>query len=359
MNGSPQPSHLVLAGGGHSHALVLLQWAVHPRSRPTSASITLVSRHPTTLYSGLVPAGVAGLVDPESARIDLIRLCERAGVRCLQAEITGLDCGARQLLLAGGDRLEFDVLSLDVGAITPPNADGAQGVKPLEPFLAWVNALPAGIPLRLRGGGASAVELALAFSRRGHICQLLLRGPTLALGSPAANRAAERLLAQAGVTLMRDGVDRGPADLTCTGSQAPPWLASSGLPVEAGSGRVRTANTLEVLGHQRVFAVGDCGLVEGQPRPAAGVWAVRAAPVLAQNLAIALADPAQALRPWMPRRHALQLLGDSGACGSRRNRRALAVWGPLVLGPSRWLGWLKQRIDQHFMDAFQDKGPPQ
>jgi selenide,water dikinase len=222
---------LVLAGGGHSHALVLRQWALHPGSRPSHGSITLVSRHPTSLYSGLVPAVVAGLADPESARIDLLRLCERAGVHWLAAEITGLDRSARHLLLSGGDRLRFDVLSLDVGAITPPAADGAPGVKPLEPFLAWVSSRSPGSPLRLRGAGASAVELALALSRRGHICQLLLRGPGLALGSPAANRAGEQLLAAAGVTLQRDGVDQDPADLTCTGSQAPPWLAASGLPV--------------------------------------------------------------------------------------------------------------------------------
>jgi selenide,water dikinase len=378
LNAAARRPQLLLAGGGHSHVLVLRQWALRPQSRPASGSVTLVSRYPTSLYSGLVPAVVAGLATPESARIDLKRLCQQAGVRFLQAEITGLELGPRQLLLQGGERLGFDILSLDVGAITPAPADGAMAVKPLEPFLAWVNALPAGAPLRLRGGGPSAVELALALGRRGHPCRLLLRGPGLALGSPAANRAGERLLAAAGVSLERNGTYQGQADLACTGSQAPPWLAACGLPVQPDSGRVLTETSLAVLGQRGLFAVGDCGLVSARPRPAAGVWAVRAAAVLATNLGRSLADPPVAkpplaeptlanppvaepplaLRCWTPRRHALQLLGDSGVGRPDQQPRALALWGPWVLGPTAWLGGLKHRIDRRFMDGFQGWVPP-
>jgi selenide,water dikinase len=368
LNAAARRPQLLLAGGGHSHVLVLRQWALRPQSRPASGSVTLVSRYPTSLYSGLVPAVVAGLATLESARIDLKQLCQQAGVRFLQAEITGLELGPRQLLLQGGERLGFDILSLDVGAITPAPADGAMAVKPLEPFLAWVNALPAAAPLRLRGGGASAVELALALGRRGHSCRLLLRGPSLALGSPTANRAGERLLAAAGVALERNGTYLGPADLACTGSQAPPWLAASGLPVQQDSGRVLTETSLAVLGQRGLFAVGDCGLVSARPRPAAGVWAVQAAAVLATNLERSLAEQLLAVPPlaekplalrcWTPRRHALQLLGDSGAGRPDRQPRALALWGPWVLGPTTWLGVLKHRIDRRFMDGFQGWIPP-
>ena len=52
-------THLVLAGGGHSHALLLHRWAMRPDLRPQGL-ITLVSRHSTALYSGMVPALIAG-----------------------------------------------------------------------------------------------------------------------------------------------------------------------------------------------------------------------------------------------------------------------------------------------------------
>jgi selenide,water dikinase len=343
---TPATRQLLLAGGGHSHALLLLTWAMRPQSRPRQSRITLVSRRGGTLYSGVVPALVAGLRPPEACAIDLRSLCDRAGVAFVQAEITGLDPLQTELRLAGRPPLRFDALSLDVGAVTGP-ARGGDGlaVKPLEPFLAWCAALAVGQEVRIRGGGAAAVELALALRARGHPVRLLLRGERLRLGSAAAGRAGERLLAAAGVVIERRVAEGAPADLRCTGSRAPAWLASSGLPVEAGSGRLRTDRSLQVLGHPGLFASGDCGVIDGDSRPASGVWAVRAAPVLAANLRRHLAG--EPLRRWRPQPLALQLLGDGGACGG--GPRALASWGPLSLGPSRWLWRWKEHLDQAFL----------
>jgi selenide, water dikinase len=346
---APPRLHLVLAGGGHSHALLLRRWVMRPAQRPAAALITLVSRGSTALYSGLVPAVVAGLVPAGAAAIDLRRLCRLAGVTFVQAEITGLDLAERALLLAGRPALRFARLSLDVGAVTAPCA-GAMAVKPLEPFLAWADGYAAAEGPVLRGGGAAAVELALAFRARGWRPRLLLRGQGLQLGSAAANRAGERLLAAAVIPLERQAPERAAADLACTGSLAPAWLAAAGLPVDPGSGRVRTAASLEVVGRPGLFACGDCGLIDGQPRPPSGVWAVRAAPVLAANLKRSIDSPGRPLRPWRPQPFALQLLGDGG--WQPAGPRALALFGPLALGPHRWLWHWKQAIDQAFMDRF-------
>jgi selenide,water dikinase len=348
---------LLLAGGGHSHALVLKHWAMRPRQRPAATRITLVSRHGSTPYSGLVPAVVAGLQPPEAAAIDLRRLCQGADVTFVQAEIVGLDPLRRELQLAGRPPLRFDLLSLDVGAVTTPAGAGdALAVKPLEPFLAWCAALPEGQPegqpVRIRGGGAAAVELALALRARCHPVRLLLRGEGLALGSAAAARAGEALLAAAGVSIERNAAAEAPADLLCTGSRAPDWLAQAGLPVEPDSGRVRTEATLEVLGHPGLFAAGDCALIAGQVRPPSGVWAVRAAPRLAANLSRRLAG--RPLRPWRPQPWALQLLGDGGVAGA--GPRALASWGPFALGPSRWLWRWKEHLDQRFVQRLAESG---
>ena len=45
----PPKHHLVLAGGGHSHALLLRMWAMDPKRRPAHTLISLVSRHSTAL----------------------------------------------------------------------------------------------------------------------------------------------------------------------------------------------------------------------------------------------------------------------------------------------------------------------
>ncbi|MFN9924641.1 MAG: selenide, water dikinase SelD [Cyanobacteriota bacterium] len=350
---------MILAGGGPTHALLLLQWAMRPQQRPTATRITLVNRHSTALYSGLVPALVAGLVSPEDCAIPLRTLCDRADVAFVQAEITGLQLQEQRLLLLGRPPLRFDFLSFDLGAVTATPASGAStpplAVKPLEPFLAWCTnraseATGTSSSVRIRGGGAAAVEVALALRRRGLAPRLLLRGQQLHLGSAAANRCGERLLDGAGIAVEREVDSAAAADLACTGSRAPAWLAASGLPVQPGSGRVLTHPSLEVLQHPRLFACGDCAVIATAPRPASGVWAVRAAPVLAHNLRRRLADPQAALRAWRPQAWALQLLGDGGGPG--RRPRAVACWGPWALGPHPLLWHWKQRIDRRFIERF-------
>ncbi|MEB3277203.1 MAG: selenide, water dikinase SelD [Cyanobacteriota bacterium] len=355
--------HLVLAGGGHSHALVLRRWAMHPKTRP-AALITLVNRASTALYSGMVPGVVSGIYEREQAAIDLRQLCRQAGVCFLQAEITGLNRTGQQLLLADRPALRFDWLSLDVGAVTAASSDHGDSplvpVKPLEPLLALCDGLrPDGPDLELMGSGAAAVELALSLRARGLPIRLHTKASGLALGNGAANRLLGRLLDQAGIRLVApipsrttpcgpsgDRTDATPLRLACTGSRGPGWLADSGLPTDA-RGRVRTHSTLVVEGEPRLLASGDCGVISGAPRPASGVWAVRAAPVLAANLARALAQ--RPLRHWRPQALALQLLGDGGFQGEPR---AIALWGPLALGPSRWLWRWKDQIDRTFMARF-------
>ena len=362
MNRLPaQRQLLVLAGGGHSHALLLLRWIMRPRLRPPATAVFLVNRVSTALYSGMLPGLVAGLYSRDDCAIDLRALCRRAGVRFIQAEITGVDPQNRLLQLQGRPALRFDRLSLDVGCQTrwPASTAGQppapQAVKPLEPFLAWLEqrlqpAEPT--PLAIRGGGAAAVELALALRARGLSPSLLLRSGALHLGSAAANRAGEHLLAAAEIPLIRHAPDQAAAELACTGSEAPGWLAASGLPVDPASGRVLTEPSLAVQGLPHLFACGDCALIATDPRPPSGVWAVRAAPVLADNLRRSLAEPGRPLRRWRPQRWALQLLGD-GAWRGAGQPQALALFGPWCFGPSRWLWRWKDRIDRRFMARFQ------
>ena len=355
---------LVLAGGGHGHALVLRLWAMHPKRRPPGL-ITLVSRHSSAPYSGMVPGLVAGLYSPEECAIDLRRLCVLTGVSFVQAEITAVDLARQELVLAGRPSLAWDLLSLDVGAEV--GGSSALPVKPLEPFLAWCHGLKTSQAITILGGGAAAVEVALALRHRGLQPSLRLRGDQLHLGSRAANRLGESLLQAAGVPIVRDARKQqalAPASnqepspaLACTGSRGPSWLEASGLPTNA-EGRLLTEASLQVKGFPAVFASGDCGVIEDYPRAASGVWAVRAAPVLAANLErwlqhCALHDttaPSPRLKPWRPQARALQLLGDGGAISGRP--RAVALWGPFAWGPSTLLWRWKQAIDQRFMEGF-------
>ena len=157
---------LVLAGGGHSHALVLKRWAMKPERRPKQ-SIVLVNRNSTALYSGMVPGLIAGLYQRDELAIDLRQLCDRAGVAFLEAEIIGLEPELNRLKLQGKPALHFGWLSLDVGAISRPSATGVP-IKPLEESLTFLESEDPcdPQPLRVIGAGAAGLEVVLALRRR-------------------------------------------------------------------------------------------------------------------------------------------------------------------------------------------------
>ena len=71
--------------------------------------------------------------------------------------------------------------------------------------------------------------------------------------------------------------------LWATGVVGPGFLAASGLACDE-AGCVRVDTCLHSISHRFVFAAGDCATIEGNARPKAGVWAVRAGAPLAANL---------------------------------------------------------------------------
>ena len=93
-----------------------------------------------------------------------------------------------------------------------------------------------------------------------------------------------------------------------------------------------------------IFASGDCAGIKGDPRPKAGVFAVRAAKVLHANLRAALTG--EKLQTFRPQGDYLKLISLGGQAAVAEK------WG-LVASGSRW--WrLKDRIDRTFMDKFGD-----
>ena len=328
---------LLLAGGGHSHALLLKRWAMRPALRPDRL-VMLINRSSTTLYSGMVPALIAGIDAAEDVAIDLRRLSDRAGVAFVQAEITGLDPVNHRLHLADRASLSYGLLSLDVGAVSKPSCPGIP-IKPLEPALRFLAQQDPGSasPFRVIGGGAAGVEVVLALRRRWPHRRLQLQ-----TRPHQPNPLERQILAKVSVEVVHQPQIGDTLPLLCTGSRGPRWLSESGLPVDQ-DGRLRTDGCLRVEGTDRIFASGDCAVISSAPRPASGVWAVRAATPLASNLEASCRG--RALRRWSPQRHALQLLGD-------QQGRAWARRGSWQLAPAPLLWLWKRRIDRRFIEGF-------
>ena len=334
---------LVLAGGGHSHALLLKRWIMNPKLRPNKR-IVLVNRSGYTLYTGMIPAVIAGICTKEAATIDLRHLCGKAGVAFVQAEICGLDLRLQLLKLTNRPAVAYDLLSLNVGASTRRNEINGVGIKPLEPALRFLeNQDPISKdPFRVLGAGAAGIEVVMALRRRWPQRPLQLQSRPEQL-----KRLERQALESAQIELLESETNTA-ADslLLCTGSQAPDWLSNSGLTVN-GDGRVYTTQTLQAEHHENIFATGDCAVIREKPRPCSGVWAVRAALPLARNLEASCQN--MPLHPWRPQRQALQLIGNQrGQAWARRG-----VW---TIGPHQLLWQLKRWIDQRFITKFSGNG---
>ena len=361
---------LLLVGAGHAHAQVLRDWISAP---VPGVDLVLVSPSSLAPYSGMVPGWLAGTYRFEDICIDFDMLARAAGARLLIDELVALDPDRRQAHLASGQKLGFDLLSLNVGStLRPPHPAGPGQVLALRPLgelhqrweavLANPAITPGDRPLRVTavGGGAAGVECLLAVLarlRQRHAGQpvhgrLVSRGPLLPGMADGARRAALAALAAAGAevstgTAFAPETEPQPPDLLlwATGAQSHAWQAESGLAVNA-AGFIGVDRHLQSLSHPQVLAVGDCAHWTEAPLPKAGVFAVRMGPVLSHNLRARLRG--QPLQHYQPQHRYLALLATADG-------RAIAAWGGLS-AQGRCLWRWKDRIDRSFLAKFKLPG---
>ena len=357
---------LVLVGAGHAHLHLLHESA---RLRAAGLEVTLIAP-PRFHYSGLASGVLSGALAADAAGIDVAALATAFGVRHLTQPVKAVDRSARLLTLAGGATEPYDLLSLNIGSVAadPHGLVSHPGVWPVKP-LANLFALGPHIAARIAGGassprivvaggGQSALEIAASLcgrlERAGVRPDVTVIAPGLGSALPKAARSrliktlsARGVRFQTGTVIGREPqacrLDDGtlcPCDdlVLATGLIAPPLIAGLALPVD-DDGRLRLGPTLQSVGDPAIFAAGDCAVIDGYARPAAGVFGVRAAPVLLNNLA-AQRD-ARPGRSYQPQRRWLSImdLGDG---------RGLAVRGRLW-----WLGraalGLKRHLDLGFV----------
>ena len=374
MESAPMPltRDVVLIGGGHTHALVLRHLAMNPIC---GVRLTLINPGPAAPYSGMLPGYVAGHYSRDALDIDLVRLARAAGARLIQGAATGLDPVAQRISVSGRHDLRYDIAALDIGITSempdlPGFAEYAHPAKPLGAFAtAWagfvsrVKAGESAASVAIIGGGVAGVELSMAMAHRlrdhgprvtlieagdaplrdvgrrarAHLLRRMVDlGVTVSSGSAAAEVRAE------GVVLANE---REIQAAFTTGAARPlpqPWLTETGLDLTDGFVTVDTS--LRALGHPSLYAVGDCAHLCHAPRPKAGVYAVREAPILTHNLRADLTGRAR--RRYTPQRSYLKLI-STGARSAVADKFGLAPSGPALW---RW----KDRIDQAFMDKFRD-----
>ena len=81
----PIQQEIVLVGGGHSHSLVLKDWAMNPIE---GVKLTLISPMPEVVYTGMLPGFLAGHYKLNEISIDLVKLCRYANATLILGKVT-------------------------------------------------------------------------------------------------------------------------------------------------------------------------------------------------------------------------------------------------------------------------------
>ncbi|MEO6881135.1 MAG: FAD-dependent oxidoreductase [Mycobacteriaceae bacterium] len=354
---------LLLVGAGHAHLHVV------KRARDLAAAGYRVHLLAPKFfdYSGVASATAAGALPSDAGRIDVRALARVSSVHLHEGTLKSLDLKMRIAITSDGDRLSYDVLSINIGSVVAPVGmqvhPSVLRVKPLS-GLADLDARlratgPRGATVTVVGGGASGVELAAHLSVRSDVVgiRLVESGTRIGADLPeGARKRIEWLLARRGVAVRTGCVvrDLGEQQLVCdddteidhdvavlaAGLTAPPLLAELGL----GDGRgVPVRATLQHVDRDEIYAVGDCAHFLPGPLPRVGVHGVRQGPVLVQSLLARLRG--EPLPVYEPRRRTLSILDLGDGVG-------LASWG------HRW--WygtaalqLKRYIDRRWLRTYQ------
>lgn len=365
MNHLPLPltRDVVLIGGGHSHALVLRAWGMDPLP---GARLTVINPNATAPYTGMLPGFVAGHYRRDDLEIDIVRLARFAGARMIFGWVTGIDRTEKTVQINGHAPVAYDIASLDIGITsTMPEIPGfgehAISAKPLGPYsVRWSRHLEmGGGPVSVIGGGIAGVELALAMRHAmgdEHPVAVVETRTALEGISDGSRAVLMSEMGEQNIDLIENATvsqieadhvvlsdgRRVLSDLTvgAAGARPFPWLKDTGL--DLSDGFVTVDETLTSVSDPAIFAVGDCAHSQASPRPKAGVFAVRAAPVLRDNLCARLTG--KPLRPFKPQSHYLKLvsLGRKAALADKWNR---AIHG-------NWVWHWKDHIDQTFMNKL-------
>jgi NADH dehydrogenase FAD-containing subunit len=247
----------------------------------------------------MVPGWISGQFTLNEIRVDLLPLCRAANVRLIVDHIVGMDAERRCVARSGGEHLDYDLLSQDIGGETDPSwlqtlGDRLIAIRPFDLFIPrW----------------QETIREAEGF-----------RG--FALLSNRVQLLADRVIAATGVR---------PA---C-------WLQVSRMSVEE-EGYVLVDATHRSISHPEVFAAGDVCSRRDVEMERSGVHAVRAGSILAHNVIAAMTG--KPMRVYRPRRRLLYLL----ACGPRY---AVASWGPWS-AEGAWVWYWKRWIDRRFVRSF-------
>jgi len=342
--------------------------------------VTLLDRNIYSTFQPLLYQVATGGLTPSDVAYPLRGFAHRYGAHFTRGELAQIDDPAKEIVLSNGEQLDYDYLVLATGVTAAYyGVTGADkhsfamytrrdAVALRDQLLAWLERLSGEdrgrcLAVTIVGGGATGVELAGTLAELRNIAlatafpdidrsrfrvRLVEQAPALLAGyTPSLREYARRQLVardidvRLGATIheitadhvVLAGGEQLPSDLTvwAAGVTAPEGLGGWGLPQGRG-GRIQVGPDLRVTGHERIFAIGDIALTDGEPIAQLAQPALQMGKFAAEQIArLAAGKPTE--------RFAYHDRGIMATIG-RRSAVAQLRYGIRFRGTLAWFAWL-------------------
>ncbi|MFO7753158.1 MAG: FAD-dependent oxidoreductase [Desulfobacteraceae bacterium] len=364
---------LVLVGGGHAHMMTLQNL---DRFTDKGHEVTVIGPSRYHYYSGMGPGMLGRDYRPEDIRFDTEKTVESRGGTFLKGKAADIDPESKNVILESGDRVPYDVLSLNAGSHVDTGMVRGENenlftVKPIEKLYEAgliIEKLSFEGPVRVAvvGGGPSAAEISGNVANLGKkFCKkqvdvTVFAGKSFMKKFPAGvTKRVEKVLAQNGVKIDRSGyvdsiennrvvLDSGKSTeaeviFLATGVRPSDMMQRAGIPTGPDLG-MSVNSYLQSEKYPEIFGGGDCIHFSDRPVDKVGVYAVRENPVLLHNLEAAL-DGGE-FQTFTPQESYLLIFNLGGKTGVLRKGGITFNGKPAFM--------IKDHIDRKFIKNFQE-----
>jgi NADH dehydrogenase FAD-containing subunit len=365
------PKHLVLAGAGHAHVVMLTRLA---EITAKGHKVTVIGPAPMHYYSGMGPGMLGGTYTPDDIGFPVKSMVEKAGGRFIVGKVASADPEAKQVNLESGESVAYDLVSFNTGsaipdAIVEQDAEEVYRVKPIENLYVGRGRVleicrEKEVRIGVVGGGPGSLEVAgnaWAAARenggKGASIRVYAGRKFLHKAPSGVESRARAVFEKRGIQIIEGSyaskVKTGQVGLQdgrefeedliflTTGVKPRPIFEPSGFKVGKDGGLL-VNKYLQSPDYPEVFGGGDCVWFEPKPLDKVGVYAVRQNPVLFHNVMAGLEG--SEMMEFIPQKNYL-LIYNLGA-----GEGILHKWGIIIGGSLAFK--FKDYLDKDFIKKF-------
>jgi len=376
---------IVLLGGGHANCLVLRELVIDLQKLGITADITLISKEKISWYSGMLPGCIAKMYKVDEICINLELLCQYTNTKFIEEEGITIEPQKNQIILKNGVTIDYDYLLMNIGSQTKVNFDLEDSpsiiyTRPISQLITRLETLEENLikgnhipKIAIVGSGAAGIELCFGIKERWNKCTNLdvdislisNKKDILSERGTQTMKKVEKALKEKGIRVILDAnVDKIKSHklsytqgeskreiefdfvVLATGASCSNLFRNSGIETD-DLGFMLVDDYLQCPKYPNILGAGDCVSIikhykENFP-PKAGVYAVREAPFMKNNLLSKLSKKYK-LRAYDPQREALVLLNvcDGTAIASKYG----------FSFHNKWMFRIKNKLDTDFVNLF-------